>query len=98
MQKYKILDCRPQWHLNRITLFWNVKSSSTQTKSLVFVYYCQINGFFCFPLHQPFHLPHLALPESVDADLAPVGVEGDGGEAGKWIQIVFNHLTTYNKS
>ena len=34
-------------------------------------------------LHQPFHLPHLALPESVDADLAPVGVEDDGGEAGE---------------
>ena len=34
-------------------------------------------------LHQPFHLPHLALEEAVDADLAAVGVEGDGGEAGE---------------
>jgi len=33
-------------------------------------------------LHQPLHLPHLALEEAVDADLAGVGVEGDGGEAG----------------
>jgi hypothetical protein len=35
--------------------------------------------------------------EAVDADLAAVGVEGDGGEAGKRIQIVFNHLNAYNK-
>jgi len=34
-------------------------------------------------LHQPFHFPHLALQEAVDADLTPVGVEGDGGEAGE---------------
>ena len=34
-------------------------------------------------LHQPLHLPHLALQEAVDADLAPVGVEDDGGEAGE---------------
>jgi len=33
-------------------------------------------------LHHPLHLPHLALKEPVDADLAPVSVEGDGGEAG----------------
>ena len=32
-------------------------------------------------LHQPFHFPHLALEEAVDADFAPIGVEGDGGEA-----------------
>ena len=34
-------------------------------------------------LHQPLHLAHLALQEPVDADLAAVGVEGGGGEAGK---------------
>ena len=34
-------------------------------------------------LRQPFHLAHLALEEAVDADLAGVGVEGDGGEAGE---------------
>ena len=34
-------------------------------------------------LHQPFHLPYLALQEAVDADFAAVGVEGDGGEAGE---------------
>ena len=34
-------------------------------------------------LHQPFHLPHLALEEALDANLATVGVEGDGGEAGE---------------
>ena len=33
-------------------------------------------------LHQPFHLAHLALQEAVDADFAPVGVEGDYGKAG----------------
>jgi len=31
-------------------------------------------------LHQPLHLAHLALEEAVDANLATVGVEGDGGE------------------
>ena len=40
-------------------------------------------------LHQPFHLPHLALQEPVDADLAAVGVEGDGGEAGE--RGVYHH-------
>lgn len=34
-------------------------------------------------LHQPFHFPHLALQEAMDTDLAAVGVEGDGGEAGE---------------
>jgi len=34
-------------------------------------------------LHHPLHLPHLALEEAVDTDLAGVGVEGDGGEAGE---------------
>ena len=34
-------------------------------------------------LHRLFHLAHLALKEPVDADLAPVSVEGDGGEAGE---------------
>lgn len=34
-------------------------------------------------LHQPLHLTHLALQESVDGNLAAVGVEGDGGEAGE---------------
>lgn len=33
------------------------------------------------PLHQSPHLPHLALKEAMDADLAPVGVKCDGGEA-----------------
>lgn len=34
-------------------------------------------------LHHPLHLAHLAVEEAVDADLAGVSVEGDGGEAGK---------------
>jgi len=34
-------------------------------------------------LHQPFHFPHLALEEAMHADLATVGVEGDGGETGE---------------
>lgn len=40
-------------------------------------------------LHQPFHLAHLALEEAVDADLATVGVESDGGEAGE--RGVYHH-------
>jgi len=40
-------------------------------------------------LHHPLHLPHLALEEAVDADLAGVGVEGDGGEAGE--RGVYHH-------
>ena len=41
------------------------------------------------PLHQPLHLAHLALQEPVDTDLAPVGVEDDGGEAGE--RGVYHH-------
>ena len=44
---------------------------------------------FQHPLHQPLHLAYLALQESVDADLAAVGVEGDGGEAGE--RGVYHH-------
>ena len=40
-------------------------------------------------LHQPLHLAHLALQEPVDADLAPLSVEGDGGEAGE--RGVYHH-------
>ena len=40
-------------------------------------------------LHYPLHLPHLALQEAVDTDLAAVGVEGDGGEAGE--RGVYHH-------
>ena len=40
-------------------------------------------------LHQPFHLAHLALEKAVDADLATVGVESDGGEAGE--RGVYHH-------
>lgn len=42
---------------------------------------------FQYPLHQPLHLAHLALQEPVDEDLAPVGIEGDGGEAGEGIHF-----------
>ena len=42
-------------------------------------------------LHHLLHLPHLALEEAVNADLAAVSVEGDGGEAGK-DRLITNHL------
>lgn len=34
-------------------------------------------------LHQSISFSYLTLEEAVDADLAAVGVEGDGGEAGE---------------
>ncbi|MBO2524804.1 MAG: hypothetical protein IKO62_06230 [Bacteroidales bacterium] len=40
-------------------------------------------------LHQSISFSYLTLEEAVDADLAAVGVEGDGGEAGE--RGVYHH-------
>ena len=57
---------------------------------MFFIYYCQKKCRLFSPfLHQPFHFPHLALEKAVDADLATVGVESDGGEAGE--RGVYHH-------
>ena len=64
---HALLECKIQFDTNKIIGFCLLLPDK---------------WLFLFSPPQPFHLPHLALEEPVDADLAPVGVEDDGGEAG----------------